>query len=537
MLKNRMRAALLLLVGVLTLSGLGGVHQVSAAADVPVGPIKWGACPDVGGAPRPAELQCAKITVPLDYRKPNGNKISVAVSRLAAANPSERRGVLLLNPGGPGGQGIDMPLWMSAIMPPEISKKYDLIGFDPRFVGLSTPVSCGLAFEDAMYVAPPLERQGGFDKTVQFMNSTAKACYKKSGWMLPHATTANTARDMDVIRRGLGVEKISYFGYSYGTYLGAAYAGLFPARTDRFILDSSTGPQGNWRETFRAWGQAGEVRFSDFAQFAVEHEAVFHLGKTEDQVRLTYFQLMEKLRKNPIDLGDPLLNDVWFRAITFSALYNDATLPALANFWQTVKEEPVATKLAPLVRDLAPADDPVKYPNIPEDNSAAAAVAVLCGDAFWSRNVDQYRWELKLDSQRHPMFGPLGSNIWPCAWWQNPSELPVAINGNGPVNKILILQNLRDPATPYWTGAEMRSALGRRARMVTVDQGGHGAAYIGFNACANNAATAYLTKGVYPSKDAYCAAESPVETFGSQGRDVAASKRDQAIRDLYRQMR
>ncbi|MGH8186976.1 MAG: alpha/beta fold hydrolase, partial [Steroidobacteraceae bacterium] len=195
-------------------------------------------------------MECGTLNVPLDYRNPNGRTIDIAVSRIKSSRPDLRRGVLLLNPGGPGAQGLDMPRAGLILFPQSVSTRYDLIGFDPRGIGRSNPVSCGLSALVTLQIFPPLEQPGGFQATADFMRNAADACAAVSGDLLPFITTRNTARDMDRLRQALGEQKISYLGYSYGTYLGTVYAQLFPTRTDRFVLDSAVNPNAVWRTQF-----------------------------------------------------------------------------------------------------------------------------------------------------------------------------------------------------------------------------------------------------------------------------------------------
>jgi pimeloyl-ACP methyl ester carboxylesterase len=321
-------------------------------------------------------------------------------------------------------------------------------------------------------------------------------------------TTANTARDMDQMRQALGEAKISYYGVSYGTYLGAAYASLFPDKTSRFVLDSTTGPFANWRETFRRFGLAEQSRFPEFAQYVAENNADYGLGATPAEVRATYFALYNQLNQHPIplpDLGIDLTGE-WFRAFTFGGMYSNELFASTARLWRDIQQSQSATALTSLVRDL-PSSVAMAFPEIPADNASTSTLAVLCDDAAWSRSVEQYRQELNFDTAQNPVFGPVASNIWACAFWPNqPVESPVVISANGPHN-IMIVQNLRDPATPLVGAQEMRTALGQRAQLLTVDQGGHGASYGEANECSKEAVTTYLVTGVLPAQDAHCAAE------------------------------
>lgn len=525
--RGKLRICLVFLVAVAATIFIGAKGVQAQETSSTTG-IHWQTCPTFDEPS--ANLECGQLQVPLNYAKPNGEKISIAVSRLKARQPQLRRGILLLNPGGPGGQGLDMPLWMSDIMPQSVLDRYDLIGFDPRGVGRSVPVTCGLTAEQSLQIAPPLMQPGGFDATAAFMKQVADGCAAHSGSHLPYITTANTARDMDKIRQSLGESKISYFGYSYGTYLAAVYAALYPNNTDRVVLDSSTNARGAWRELFRSWGQADYSRFPDLAQFMIDNQSDYHMGSTIAEVRNTYFTLLHKVEQHPINLPDgSVINGPWFRVLTFAGLYSDNYFPDTAEVWRMVRDDQTGPTLQKTVQSLKPQ---LAFPAVPDDNSGASTNAVLCDDSPWSRVPLQYRIELSVDTMLYPMFGELGSNIWACAYWHNnPVEPPVAITPNGPSNKILVVQNQRDPATPYANGQEMRTALGNRARLLTVVQGGHGASYGERNECAKETVTSYLVAGIYPTNDTTCPAEE--NTFAIKAQSQVEKD---AMRHLHHQM-
>ncbi len=165
----------------------------------------------------PAAYQCATIKVPLDYSRPGSRTVKLAVSRIRTSVPGRRHGAILFNPGGPGGEGLDMPLMMKDTMPEKVREQYDLIGFDPRGVGRSSPLTCGLTATEEN-IEHPYKRET-FSRDVKWARSVAAKCRARNGDRLPYFTTRNTARDMDVLRAVLGERKISYLGYSYGTYL------------------------------------------------------------------------------------------------------------------------------------------------------------------------------------------------------------------------------------------------------------------------------------------------------------------------------
>ena len=453
--------------------------------------------------------QCGTLQVPLNYKDPNGRKISVAISRIAAADSSHRRGVLLLNPGGPGGAGIDLPTLFATLMPHSVLDQYDLIGFDPRGVGQSTPVSCNLTREQAEQALVPLTQNNDFNDTAAFMKMVADKCAATSGDLLPYITTNNTARDMDQIRQALGEPKISYFAYSYGTYLGSVYASLFPQQSDRFVLDSNVDSNWAWRQQFRSWKLADYDRFPDFARYLAANDAIYHLGTSESQINAKYFQLIAKLREHPVyvPILKKTLNDTMFREIAFSVLYNDASFPLGGQILQTADGQTLASPLDKNAVQALPTASPA-LAAAPADNGAASALAVVCADATWSRQPAQYQQELTTDTLLFPKFGELGSNIWPCAYWHYQSqEQKIAINANGPTN-VLMIQNKRDPATPYLGALETRALFLNRARLVSVEQGGHTAAYLAANQCATDTVNSYLATGALPTHDTTCAAET-----------------------------
>lgn len=450
--------------------------------------------------------ECGTLQVPLDYKNPGGRKITVAVSRIPAADPSHRRGALLLNPGGPGGAGIDLPSQFATLMPQSVLDQYDLVGFDPRGIGQSTPVSCGLTAAEAQQALVPLTQNNNFNDTTAFMKTVANKCAATSGDLMPYITTNNTARDMDLIRQGLGEQKISYFAYSYGTYLGSVYASMYPQRTDRFALDSNVDAKWVWREQFRSWKLADYIRFPDFAKYLAANDATYHLGSSEGQINAKYFELLNKVRTNPVTYQGVTINDTMFRELSFSVLYNDANFPLGAAIWQTADGQLPSSLQKQDISSLQTTSQTTA--DVPVDNGAASALAIVCGDAAWSRSPLQYKQELATDKLLFPKFGELGSNIWPCAYWHSQPQEPLTpITSSGPTN-ILMIQNQRDPATPYVGALETRALLGNRARFVSVDQGGHAVAYLAANQCATNTVNTYLATGTLPTHDTICAAEN-----------------------------
>ncbi|GIG92317.1 alpha/beta fold hydrolase [Plantactinospora endophytica] len=472
--------------------------------------LRWGVCADSPDS----RLECADLPVPRDYRAPQGTTITVAVSRLKAADPGKRRGIMLLNPGGPGGSGLDLPLYLAETLPREVLDRYDLIGFDPRGVGRSTPISCGIPETTPLDLPLPYPAADGtIDRNIAYARATAQGCAATAGDLLPHITTANTARDMDRIRAALGEPKTSYLGYSYGSYLGAVYASLFPQRTDRIVLDSAVDPALVWYGVWRSWGEAVALRLPDFTRWAAARDDVYHLGVTPGEVERTYYRIAERLDRSPVELPDFTVNGNFFREQTRSALYDDRNFGDLAEFWQAFAD-PANPPTSATVTPTNLAEPAV-------DNSLAVLYGIVCGDVTWPRDTGLYAHNAAASRRAFPATAGMPGNLWPCTFWAHrPVEPPVAVTDRGPRN-VLILQNLRDPATSWRNGYGLRRALGDRAAFVSVDAGGHGIYGIRSGPCTDAITTEFLVSGRLPARDRFCQGPSPEDVPAAGTRSAA----------------
>ncbi|GAA1889723.1 alpha/beta hydrolase [Streptomyces durmitorensis] len=439
----------------------------------------WEGC----GADIPAALRCATLKVPLDYRDPGGKKIDIAISRLRTSAPGKRHGVLLSNPGGPGGPGLDMPLQLEEQLPQKVKDRYDLIGFDPRGIGRSTPVRCGLSADENVLLRPLRT----FDKNVAWAKSVADKCRTKAGDTLPHITTRNTARDMDVLRAVLGERRISYYGGSYGTALGAVYTQMFPRRADRFVLDSAVDPQQMWRGMFRTWAPQAERAFQRWTKWTAARDATYGLGDTPAAVSKSFWDVIAKADRDPIVVDGVPLDGAGVRELVRPEFY---TVRAAAERVVKLKEAAEERTKGP-----APAEEP------PSEFDISAAVAVLCGDSSWPRDPETYRRDSVRDADRYPLYGDFASGVVPCAFWDRPVEPVTEVNNKVPA---LIVQNEWDSQTPLVAAQVMHRQL-KGSRMVTVDEGeGHGV--YSTNPCADSAVDSYLATGRLPAADVTCEA-------------------------------
>lgn len=478
------------------LAGLMVTGCSQAATDPSPPPdVQWGACPEGVENPDdgPARLQCAAVPVPLNYDEPDGERIDITISRLASRNPDKSRGVLFLNPGGPGGSGLDQPNFLvERGMPQDVLDSYDLIGMDTRGIGHSSPISCGFT-DDVAYrgaVPPYAYDDAAFGEQTAIAEEVAHRCAAGDDGRLSQVTTANMSRDLDRIRSTLGEDKASFLGYSYGTALGAAYASMYPDTTDRVVLDSNIGDTHLDQDGMRSYAEGMEQTFPDFAKWAAVRNDRYGLGATEQEVRDSYFRIADRLDRNPVDGMDGRT----FRLATFVTLYNPGSYESAADTWRHVLDTP----------DVPTPPTPVGNAPSAMDNNWSVFLAVTCNDVEWPHGADAYRQSIAEDREKHPLFGAAAANVMPCAYWQHePSEPPVAVNDDGPTN-VLVVQHDRDPVTPLRGGRLIDEKFGDRSRLISVDGSGHGVFVLGKNECADAAVADFLVDGVMPEQDATC---------------------------------
>lgn len=471
--------------------------QVSAAPAADYQPQKpaWQRC----SPEQPASYECATLKVPLDYRRPDGRTIDLAISRMKSENSAKRHGIMLLNPGGPGGSGLDLPLMMNEAMPKDVREQYDLIGFDPRGVGASSPITCGLNDAEQNFDRP--YRAESFPSDVAWARTVAEKCREKAGSVLPYITTRNTARDMDAIRAALGERKISYVGYSYGTYLGAVYSQMFPQRTDRFVLDSGVDPQRIWRGMIQVWATEAEPAFARWTQWAAERSAEYQLGDSPKAVSDTFWALVARADREPIDFeGQKITGDI-IRSARGVFFYPAQATPLMVALKAAAEGKPLpeGTDRAELKRLLA-GDRGAAEPA--SDNGTAVFWTVVCGDTGnWPRYTEQYERDAAKDKVRYPLYGDFASNIKPCAFWDRPVESATPMHKKA---NVLTVQNEWDSQTPLVSGQGLHRAL-KGSRMVLAAGGeGHGVYLVDPASCANAPVNAYLGTGRLPAEDVTC---------------------------------
>ncbi|MDL4820627.1 alpha/beta fold hydrolase [Actinomadura opuntiae] len=486
-----------------------------AAPDAPAGGglaryysqhLAWKACtlgPDdeVGQSLDKAGARCADVTVPLDYARPDGRTIKIAISRLAASDTAHRIGTMVLNGGGPG-PAIDMPPYMRDLMG-KAGPRYDLIGMDPRSLGRSAAIDCG--WPTATWIRSAGETRRSFERSVRFAGDLAARCARTNGAVLPHISTRNIARDMDVVRGALGERKISYNGASYGTYLGAVYATMFPGRLDRTVLDSSVDPR-RWGPSLLAGTEgANDHALAGWAAWTAKRNAEYGLGDSRAKVLARVRAIVEASARKPLEVGRYRVDDSIVPVVLFDDLGTDedAARAVLAGSVRVFGEAAAGRPARP-TKDL---DEELAFLlNGDESLYGSGQSAIICGDAAASRDPESYWRAVQRHRRTSPVFGPLTRGINPCAFWPTaPREPLTQVGGRLPA---LMVAATGDTRTIYPASRALHGLL-PGSRMITLrDADVHAPYQRGYdNDCMTGQVNEYLLTGRLPARDLTCAPE------------------------------
>jgi pimeloyl-ACP methyl ester carboxylesterase len=454
-------------------------------------PLRFTACPD--SVPRPAapeRVECGRLAVPLDRHRPSGPRIEVAVSRVrASGTPAERRGILLVNPGGPGGSGLPYAVTKRARLPESVRRAYDVVGFDPRGVGQSTPVTCGPM--GGLFDSPGSEPVPAGPRAehayLASLRALADDCATHAGRLLPYLSTEQTAYDMDAIRAALGEPRTSFLGVSYGSYLGAAYTARFPHRVDRMVLDSVVGP-GDWYDFDVLQSRALLRQRDTFFAWTAAHAGRFGLGGTPAAVREAYLRVRRDLAVRPVAGFGPAEFD---RAV-YRALGRTERWAGLADGLRGRLTDGDLDGLRP--------DSAFDSPG--SRNYEAANRVVKCADGLAPGPRDilaDIRRTRRLDPQ--PVL--TGMEASTCAYWHHRPGHRTPL-GSPDAPPVLLVASAHDPVTPV-EGAHRLQRLLPGSRLVTLDDDySHGVFASRGNTCVDDTVAAYLVRGDVPSANVRC---------------------------------
>jgi pimeloyl-ACP methyl ester carboxylesterase len=468
-------------------------------------------------------LQCASLTVPLDHRRPYGQRITLALSRVPHT-ATTYQGPLLVNPGGPGGSGLTLAGFVASSLPAKVAAQYDVIGFDPRGVGASKPaLDCRPGHFDP--VRPdPLPATPAIDKAnLARARSFAAACGKKYGHLLPYLDTASAVRDMDAIRQALGAKRINYLGYSYGTYLGAVYAKFFPERVRRLVLDSVVDPTEVWYDANLNQDLAFNDRHRAFLAWVARYDSTYRLGTDPERVEARWYAMRAALGKKPAGgtVGAAELEDTFI-----PGGYSNGYWPRLAEAFAAYANDRNPEPLVEAYEDFGAVD-------ASGDNSYSIYISVQCRDAGWPRDWRRWREDSWAVYEKAPFLA--WNNAWynaPCAFWPTDSRKPVNV-ANGKLPPALLFQATGDAATPYEGAVAVHRLLARSSLVVEEGGGNHGITLSG-NACLDKHLAAYLSDGTVPrghgAADAVCEALPDPKPAATKG--ASASSKGSALHGL-----
>ena len=498
------------------LPAAGPAPAVSSKAAVPQGlesfysqKVEWYDCVATAGVEKSADrtgFQCAKVTVPLDYSQPDGQTIEIAMKKHLATG-SVRQGTLFMNPGGPGGSGVDNVGAMATTTFAGVQKAYDIIGFDPRGVGSSTAITCSTDAEaKAMEGVSPVDGAGApvaFEKRAAVMSERFKqleadcASRTKPTELLDHVDTVSVARDLDVLRALSGDQKLNYTGFSYGTYLGATYAELFPANTGRLVLDGALDPSLSYSERRQGQALGFERALRNYVAWCQSGQSCPLTGDTDAGVK-QIGDVFTSANQSPVPSSDPnrpVTGEEMKRIVGFVLYFPESSWSAVSEALGQVINEHDASAFR------AMADQIAAQPQV----NAGANIGINCLDYRVEGDMATWTAQSKELERIAPRFatvteaGDLGCQ----AWGHTGTQPSKALHAKGAA-PILVIGTTGDPATPYEWAEALADQLDS-GQLLTWEGNGH-AAYTnsGHGPCVTQAVDTYLLTGTMPKKGLTC---------------------------------
>lgn len=451
---------------------------------------------DSPGGDRPLKFGCGRLRVPLDYREPSRKAIDLFLVRVKLTGQQKRIGSLVVNPGGPGGSGVDAAVGLALSLPTDVLTRFDLVGFDPRGVGLSAPVDCiSDATKDKITALDPDARTtAAYAAQVAAAKEVSASCLSKYGDDLQHYNTEETARDLDLVRQAVGDPKLTYLGYSYGTRLGSVYAQLFPKKVRALVLDGAVDPRAG--EVASAEMQAGGFEKA-FDQFASDCKARLAACLIGPDPRTAVNRVLAKARQAPIPAGARKATAGHVLLAVVSALYDRGDWAELES---AIAEAGGgnSTGVLRLADAYSQRDDKGGYTNLVDANTA-----INCADTKEKVSDATVRKALATWRRKYPLFGTtLALGLLTCQQWAAPRQPLPAVRAAG-APPLLVVGTVNDPATPYASAQALAKTLAT-GRLLTWRGEGHTA--YPKTPCVTAAVDAYLISLKVPAQNATCAA-------------------------------
>ncbi len=460
--------------------------------------LAWKPCADN------AKQGCATIRVPVDYATPGGDTFDLALRKAPALGPGPKVGSLLFNPGGPGVGGNQYVRFASAVFTKPVRQGFDIIGFDPRGIGQSDAVACltnadmDLLFADDPTPDTAAERA----KLIGDVNRVTTSCAATGGQRARHMSSTEVARDMDIIRALVGEPRLNFLGVSYGTFLGALYADLFPSRAGRMVLDSAISPNQTDLQEMAYNIQGFESSMDAFLRWCtVRPDCALGSDATRAKERLV--ALLDSVDRTPLattKTGLPAVGEGWVGFAIFMGLYSDTSWPTLDK---GLTEALTKGRADVLVAFASSYTDRRSDGTYEKSSYLQAMLPVRCAD--WPRTPDTPALQEAQARAKaaHPLWARLTGELYDnCRAWPVPGRTPKGGRLAGGAGPILVVGNLRDPATPIGGTRQLAGDLASGV-LVTSDRSGHGA-YNSGSACVDDTVAAYLLRGSVPPNGKRC---------------------------------
>ena len=491
-----MLAAVVALVAFATI----GVSHPPQAAAAGAATIDWQGC---GGS-----FQCATMKVPVDYANPGGKTLDLALLKRPAGDSSKRIGTLMANPGGPGAWAIDFVRIWSSVLSKDIRDRFDIVTFDPRGVGQSSPIDCHDDLQRLIALDPTPDNGTEWDAVKAESKKFADACTKKYGDLLSSVGTKNVARDMDAIRVALGEDKLNYVGYSYGTVIGSVYADMYPSHIRAWVLDGAVDLSLGFEETIGTQSVGFERALAAYEADCDQKKcAAAPNGNTAKVID----DLLAKVDQQPLPApsadrvagpGEVLLGII-------EAMYSKFSWGGLTSAL-TQANKGDGSAMVKLADAYLQRESDGSYPNLIEANSAVNYVDETC-----SRNADDYIAMAARLAKLAPHFGAsAASSGMTCAYWGAKAD-PLTVPRAAGAPPIVVIGTTNDPATPYEWAVALSKQL-ESGVLVTHRGEGH-TIYAQGDSCIDSAVNAYLIQLTVPEAGLSCGnGAPPPETAPSQ---------------------
>lgn len=444
------------------------------------------------------EFLCATIKVPLDYKKPNGKQIDIAIKTLSAAEPGKRKGILLINPGGPGGSGVDFVDYATQLISPEVLDAFDIVGWDPRGVGQSSKLKCSEDSLDYLFdgvdYSPDDEAEKA--KLIEVNKQIGQDCVNDEKDLAKHLTSIEATKDMDEIRKALGEKKINYLGFSYGTVLGQMYATLFPKNYRSLVIDGVVDTGADPLESAGNQGVAFDTTFDSFFEYC-KTQCGFSKGRDPKTV---FSDLVKQIDAKPIESIDGLSETVGpaqFDLGTGVYLYGGK------EEWSYLDSALVALQKGDTSGVMAGYDSYLGRNAKGEyDGSYTSFLSILCSDGSLASGEDLYNYAVDIGN-KSPLFAKsvvlFGIQ---CSYWPNAKEAKPFNVDNSKGNKVMVIGTTGDPATPVQAARDVAKKLENSTYLEFTGEG-H-TAYGRSNACVTDTVDKFLLYEIAPENQTNC---------------------------------